>query len=200
MQATREDCKDEPPWLIDQLLSRRRDELVQQWEEREERLRTAKAKETDIEERLRKRQRVANGTDAAMSRQSSEDDSDWLLTEREEIDTDSWDALSGLSRESRDVLEQLGLGGKQKREQGENHAEEEIKVRGSLLTHRPHRKITLVDLLHVENPLAAFSIYSRITPPFVPFFIATLSGKRPGSRCGGVGEIATSLFAPATLY
>lgn len=57
------------------------------------------------------------------------DEAEWLLDDWEDRDTGSHDALSGLSKESREVLERIGLGGPRKKEEDDDILEEEIKVR-----------------------------------------------------------------------
>lgn len=119
--------------MIEQLLRRKRDELVRSWEDREQRLEDVRLKERAREERVRKKRRFEA---SLASRETGEDDDgdEWMLDDWDgESSTPSApkDALSGLSKESRDVLERMGLGGpsnKQKPEDGET-LEEEIKVR-----------------------------------------------------------------------
>ncbi|PFH60170.1 hypothetical protein XA68_11358 [Ophiocordyceps unilateralis] len=127
--------RDEPPWLVEQLMRRKREELAQRWEERENRLEAARQKEKAAEERSRKRKRR---DDAAAPRpDAEEDDAEWLLDDRRETaGVGSGDALSGLSKESRELLEGLGLGGPKKmRDDQEEMPGEEIKIYYTSRTH-----------------------------------------------------------------
>ncbi|KAM4055814.1 helicase [Hirsutella rhossiliensis] len=126
--------KDEPPWLIEQLLRRKREDLAQRWEEREKRLEAIRHREKSLEERSRKRQRRDNPP-AGASKPVVDEDAEWLLDDWESREADSQDALSGLSKESRAVLEQLGLGGPKKHQDEEDMMEEGIKIYYTSRTH-----------------------------------------------------------------
>ncbi|KAL3952462.1 hypothetical protein ACCO45_012405 [Purpureocillium lilacinum] len=112
--------KDEPQWLIDQLLRRKRDELVRRWEDREKRLEDIRLKERAREDRASKRRRIDERQASGAGRQSR-------LGPR--------DALSGLSKESREVLERMGLGAPKKRDEDDDVLEEEIKIYYTSRTH-----------------------------------------------------------------
>ncbi|PHH78376.1 hypothetical protein CDD80_6999 [Ophiocordyceps camponoti-rufipedis] len=135
LEATGAACKDEPSWLVEQLLRRKREELAQRWEEREKRLEAARQTEKAAEERSRKRQRREEIPRSRLDAQ--EDDTEWLIENRESASgVDCGDALSGLSKESRQVLENFGLGGpKNTREQQEEMPGEEIKIYYTSRTH-----------------------------------------------------------------
>ncbi|PHH92507.1 hypothetical protein CDD83_7144 [Cordyceps sp. RAO-2017] len=126
--------KDEPPWLIEQLLRRKREELVRRWEEREKRLEDVRLKEMALEERSRKRQRKDNFS-VSKPKSAEDDEAEWLLDDEETRGPGSSDALSGLSKESREVLERIGLGGPKKREDEEEILQEEIKIYYTSRTH-----------------------------------------------------------------
>lgn len=103
--------------------------MVQRWEDREKTLAAIRLKEKALEERGRKRRRVEAPEDAGSSKDVDAHEAEWLLEDWEDRDTGPRDSLSGLSRESRDVLERLGLDGPRKREDDEEILTEEIKVR-----------------------------------------------------------------------
>ncbi|KAG6008263.1 hypothetical protein E4U21_004725 [Claviceps maximensis] len=128
--------KDEPAWLVDQLLKRRRDELVQRWQDREKRLAAIRLKEKALEERGRKRRRL-EAPEYSDSRKDVDDhETEWLLEDLDDHDARPRDALSGLSKESRDVLERLGLGGPHRKNEGEDEVlDEEIKIYYTSRTH-----------------------------------------------------------------
>ncbi|KAJ6443587.1 metaphase-anaphase transition protein (Mlo2) [Purpureocillium lavendulum] len=128
--------KDEPSWLIDQLLRRKRDELVRRWEDREQRLEMVRLRERAREDRARKRRRVDEAAAYGAGRQSVEDeDAEWLLDDRPGAESGPQDALSGLSKESREVLERMGLGAPKKRDEDDDFLEEEIKIYYTSRTH-----------------------------------------------------------------
>lgn len=104
---------------------------MRKWEDQEQRLESIRAKEKVREERSRKKRRIE---DYAASRSTEDDEeAEWLL--------DDWDgnqksgpqdALSGLSKESREVLEKLGLGAPKQQNDENEGLEEGIKVRNFL--------------------------------------------------------------------
>ncbi|KAF7562953.1 hypothetical protein G7046_g1190 [Stylonectria norvegica] len=125
--------KDEPSWLVEQLLRRKRDELANRWKDREKRLEGLRAKEKVLEERGNKRRRI-EGPTAASSRVVDED-AEWLLDDMDDRDAGPKDALSNLSKESRDVLTKLGLGSTRKQDEDDDILEEEIKIYYTSRTH-----------------------------------------------------------------
>ncbi|KAG5981508.1 hypothetical protein E4U55_002863 [Claviceps digitariae] len=127
--------KDEPAWLVDQLLKRRRDELVQRWQDREKRLAAVRLKEKALEERGRKRRRLEAAEDSGSRKDIDAHEAEWLLEDLDDRDARPRDALSGLSKESREVLERLGLGGPRKKEGDEEVLDEEIKIYYTSRTH-----------------------------------------------------------------
>ncbi|CAH0026075.1 unnamed protein product [Clonostachys rhizophaga] len=101
--------KDEPEWIVEQLLRQKRDELAKRWQEREERLEAARRKEQAQEDRARKRRRV----DEVRSQKRTIDEDDEFLLDFQSDDAashGSGDAQSGLSKEAREVLARFGLG------------------------------------------------------------------------------------------
>ncbi|KAM5341850.1 hypothetical protein ACJ41O_014881 [Fusarium nematophilum] len=134
IQESAESYKDEPSWLVDQLLRRKREELVSRWEEREKRLEALRLKEKAQEERARKRRRVDDSL-PIRSRVIEDEDAEWLLDDPDERDRGPQDALSGLSKESRDVLASIGLGGLKKQDDEQDLLEEEIKIYYTSRTH-----------------------------------------------------------------
>ncbi|KAG6041510.1 hypothetical protein E4U41_003813 [Claviceps citrina] len=136
LQEAGESFKDEPAWLVDQLLKRRRDELAQRWQDREKRLAAIRLNEKALEDRGRKRRRLEAPSDRGNRKNVDSEEAEWLLEDWEDRDdAGPRDALSGLSRESREVLERLGLGGPRKKEDAEEVLEEEIKIYYTSRTH-----------------------------------------------------------------
>lgn len=102
---------------------------MRSWEEREKRLEAARLKERALEERVRKRRRLDGGL--THHRPSDDDDAQWLLDDPGDRATGPQDALSGLSKESREILSKIGLGGRKRQDTDEEEPwlEEGIKVR-----------------------------------------------------------------------
>lgn len=132
LQEARSEFKDEPDWLIDQLLRRKQDELLKRWEDREKRLEMLRQKEKMSEDRAKKRRRME--THSASLQSEDEIDAEFLLEDWETRGAPSSnDPLSGLSKESRAVLERMGLGSRKgNQEEDDKNLDEEIKVCGIL--------------------------------------------------------------------
>lgn len=119
--------------MITQLLRRKREELVRKWEDQEQRLEAIRLQEKAREERVRKKRRI----DEYIASRETEDDEDaeWLLDDYDDDRTSGpKDALSGLSKESREVLEKLGLGTPKRQNDEKEGLEEGIKVRNLIPT------------------------------------------------------------------
>ncbi|KAF4120911.1 chromosome transmission fidelity protein 1 [Geosmithia morbida] len=142
LQQASEAYKDEPSWMIDQLLRQKRNELLRQWEDREKRLEAARLKERALEERVRKRRRIEDGLTSTLSHRSTEDeDAEWLLDSTSNDKNDLQDPLSGLSRESKEILTKIGLG----KYKGPRAAEEEVKLEEGIkiyYTSRTHSQLS----------------------------------------------------------
>jgi chromosome transmission fidelity protein 1 len=152
LQEAGEAYKDEPSWVVEQLLSRKRGELLRQWEDREKRLASFRLKEKVQEERGRKRRRVEDISTAIET--TADEDAEWLL-DSDDHDVQQEDALSGLSKESREILEKIGLGSRMRQTAGEEEIiEEKIKVRVSTLL-QPIFIVTVDDrsTIHPEHIL-----------------------------------------------
>ncbi|KAJ4122892.1 ATP-dependent DNA helicase chl1 [Fusarium equiseti] len=133
IQESAEAYKDEPSWLVEQLLRRKREELVSRWEEREKRLETLRLKEKAQEERARKRRRVDDMMQR--SRAIEDEDAEFLLDDPDDRNDTPQDSLSGLSKETREVLASIGLGGARKIEEEDDLVEEPIKIYYTSRTH-----------------------------------------------------------------
>ncbi|KAL7945023.1 helicase C-terminal domain-containing protein [Trichoderma barbatum] len=132
LQEAGESYKDEPAWIVEQLLSRKRGELLRQWEDREKRLASFRLKEKIQEERSRKRRRVEDVSAAVET--AADEDAEWLL-DSDDHEAQQEHALSGLSKESREILEKIGLGGRTKQVDDEDILEEKIKIYYTSRTH-----------------------------------------------------------------
>lgn len=127
---------------MEQLLRQKREELVKRWEDREKRLQGVRLKEKALEDRARKRRRLEDhGSSSAAGgngrrMQVDDEDAEWLVSDPSDRDAGQGDALSGLSKESRDILTKIGLGGHRgpgAKEDEDDMREEGVKVRGPLL-------------------------------------------------------------------
>lgn len=139
--------------MVEQILRTKRDDLARRWEEREKRLQAVRLKEKALEERAKKKRRMDDGgypSTVGGKRQrykEDEEDAEWLVGDAD--DRDVGDALSNLSKESRDILSKIGLGGYkggQEAKENEELLEEGVKVRNTLLLHsylgRDHEIVT----------------------------------------------------------
>lgn len=113
LQIDPKQAENEPEWIIEQMLQRKRKELVVKWEEREARLAKIRGMERLIEERGNKRRRI-DGPSAKPARKEDEEQAEFLLDDWEEhedgLGEDEHDPLSGLSKETRALLQKVGMG------------------------------------------------------------------------------------------
>lgn len=158
--------KDEPSWVVEQLLSRKRGELLRQWEDREKRLASFRLKEKAQEERGRKRRRVEDA--AAAIETTADEDAEWLL-DTDDHDVRQEDALSGLSKESREILEKIGLGNRTRQaDNDEEIIEEKIKVR--VLTLIPSLLIVIGDNRSTIHPERIHNYHNLLQNCAVQYF------------------------------
>ncbi|KAJ3579672.1 hypothetical protein NPX13_g893 [Xylaria arbuscula] len=75
--------KDEPDWVVEQLLKRKRAEIVDLWEEREATMRDIRAREALMEQREKKRRKYDEGAVSREVRDKDDIDEEWLLDEEE---------------------------------------------------------------------------------------------------------------------
>ncbi|KAI1082538.1 DNA repair helicase [Whalleya microplaca] len=153
--------KDEPDWIVNQMLKRKREEILKQWEEREARLKRIRAKEKALEERGSKRRRIEDGS-TKKSDNAVQNDDEWLLGEEQDA-SEGVDNASGYSNETRTLMEKLGMGSLQSKEDDEDIGENEIKIYYASRTHsqlsqfiselrRPSFPTSLPDSLLGSNP------------------------------------------------
>jgi chromosome transmission fidelity protein 1 len=153
----KEDFKDEPQWIIDQLLRRKRDELSRQWEERERKLVNIKMREKAMEDRANKRRRV-DKVDARRIMSEADEDEEFLLDWQGGSADDEQDPLSGLTASAKQILTQIGLGkgNASKDDEVDEKADNQVKVSKSGHQGTEIRMVTrCLDLLYFKN---AFSV------------------------------------------
>ncbi|GJC77202.1 ATP-dependent DNA helicase chl1 [Colletotrichum liriopes] len=137
LKVNMDDFKDEPGWIVEQMLRRKREELARTWEEREKKLEQIRQKEKAIEARSAKRRRFDDGPSKSKPREANDDD-EWLLDEPDASGPHDGDAMSGLSKETKDILTRFGLGNL-KMEQEEDKVADGIKI---YYTSRTHSQLT----------------------------------------------------------
>ncbi|KAK1960787.1 DNA repair helicase [Colletotrichum sublineola] len=137
LKVNMDDFKDEPGWIVEQMLRRKREELARTWEEREKKLEQIRQKEKAVEARSAKRRRFDDGASGPTSRDADEDD-EWLLDEADASGPTDGDAMSGLSKETKDTLTRFGLGSL-RTEQEEDKVADGVKI---YYTSRTHSQLT----------------------------------------------------------
>ncbi|KAI1424269.1 helicase C-terminal domain-containing protein [Xylaria sp. FL1777] len=78
--------KDEPSWVLEQLLKRKRAEVVDLWEERETKLREIRAREAIMEQREKKRRKYGQSNAGKEAKDLSSTEEEWLLDEQDDED------------------------------------------------------------------------------------------------------------------
>ncbi|KAK7976678.1 hypothetical protein PG989_015141 [Apiospora arundinis] len=129
--------KDEPDWVIDQMLKRKRDEVIKRWEEREARLESVRAREKALEIRSTKRRRLNERTTGPDTDYEPDEDQ-WLLDERDE-DGAPGGETSNYSKDTRALMEKLGMMPKRDAEEDDDATDEGIKI---YYTSRTHSQLT----------------------------------------------------------
>lgn len=133
LQIDPQQAKQEPDWIIEQMLARKRKELVAKWGEREARLEKIRQREKRMEERGSKRRRL-EGPSAKSKRKDKDEDeeAEFLLDDWDENGdgqgSAEQDPLSSLSKETRALLQKVGMGSTQPNETEDDTPDDEIKV------------------------------------------------------------------------
>jgi len=127
---------DEPDWIVQQMLKRRREELTSAWTEREARLESIRAREKAIEARGAKRRKVHDDTHGDFPEQSEDDQ--WLLADTS-ADSQDDDAGSGFSKETQALMAKLGMGPLKPQRDEDVPGTDEIKI---YYTSRTHSQLT----------------------------------------------------------
>ena len=169
VEQVSEEFKAEPDWVIDQMLKRKRDEVIKRWEEREARLARVRAKERAQEIRGAKRRRLDEA--AAHAAEQSEDEDEWLLEDREDQGGQA-DPHSGYSKETRALMEKVGMISKRDEAEEDDVGEQEIKVRQQpILSTRRSQKVidpicrSTTPREHILNSHSSFrSCAGRLSP------------------------------------
>lgn len=131
LQIDPKQVEGEPDWIIEQMLQRKRKELVVRWEEREARLEKIRHREKRMEDRGSKRRRL-EGSTSKSARKKEEEDAEFLLDDWEETGqaptSDDLDPFAGLSKETRALLSKVDMRSAADDATEEENVENEIKV------------------------------------------------------------------------
>lgn len=162
----------EPDWMVDQMLRRKREEIVGRWKEREERLAQIQASEKASEVRLSKRRRLEDPASKRKGRDVDED-AEFLLDDWQKGEEGDGGPMSVFSKETRALMEKVGLGVPKKHggdgEEGVSQ-ENEIKVYSSeSADYRACCSLSL-DLLHIKNSFPAVAVRLRASKAKVSLF------------------------------
>jgi len=128
INASREGMEGEPSWVIDHTLRRKREELAERWEAREAKLARIRAEEQSMEGRGNKRRKIGAGASKVKDGVTDEEAA-FLLNDWNDPDSNvaDDDPTSLFSKETRALMEKIGLGPATK-EIDEDDPEEELKV------------------------------------------------------------------------
>ncbi|KAJ9144707.1 ATP-dependent RNA helicase chl1 [Pleurostoma richardsiae] len=137
LQLPPNQLKDEPQWIVDQMLRRKRADLTRRWEEREQRLRRIREREKMMEVRSSKRRRIDEPAGLRKKDAAVDEEAEFLLKDPESGDGfDENDPLAHLSKETRALMEQVGMGSATKKMNEEaDQPEDEIKIYYTSRTH-----------------------------------------------------------------
>ncbi|KAH6649534.1 helicase C-terminal domain-containing protein [Chaetomium tenue] len=176
--ATAAGMRDEPEWMVQAALRRKREELGRRWEERERALERVRVRERELEERRVGEGRGGGGAGGGRKRVRADDGTRREVDEEKEFLVGEWEGAGGaeaaggeveeggLSRETRELMERVGLGGGKRRddEDGEGEVEDEVKI---YYTSRTHSQLTQF-ISELRRP--AF-------PPSIPTEMLSSNGK-----------------------
>ncbi|PNH28456.1 hypothetical protein VD0002_g65 [Verticillium dahliae] len=132
------DLEDEPDWIIEQTLQRKRDDISKKWKQREQRLEQIRLKEKARAARSAKRRRIDDGNQKKVLKNPEDEEAEWLLDDADEPTSQS-DALSGLGKETLEILSRYGLGGLKRDKEDEEILEDGVKI---FYTSRTHSQLS----------------------------------------------------------
>ncbi|RNJ58024.1 ATP-dependent DNA helicase chl1 [Verticillium nonalfalfae] len=136
--STDVNLEDEPDWIIEQTLKRKRDDISKKWKQREQRLEQIRVKEKAREARSAKRRRIDDGNQKKVRKNPEDEEAEWLLDDADEPTSQS-DALSGLGKETLEILSRYGLGGLKRDKEDEDILEDGVKI---FYTSRTHSQLS----------------------------------------------------------
>lgn len=147
------------------MLKRKREEIVQRWEEREARLKRLRSREKLEEKRGSKRRRIDHPS--AKSGPSSKDAEDeWLLNDPGDEELQADGEASSFSKETRSLMEKLGMGLPMRGDEEDDRNDERIKVNNPYPI--THVLLTATDLLHITDSFAVDTVHSRTQKTGIP--------------------------------
>lgn len=174
LQIDPKQAENDPEWIIEQMLQRKRKDLVVRWEEREARLEKIRQREKRMEERGNKRRRLEESVPKS-KRKEEEEDAEFLLDDWNEGQdvplVDESDPFAGLSKETRALLQKVDMGSAVGGETEDDTPENEIKV--STLSNEAVLLVIdiMTDLLHIQDAFSANSVRRGIAPTKFSVFI-----------------------------
>ncbi|KAL1860654.1 hypothetical protein VTK73DRAFT_7216 [Phialemonium thermophilum] len=138
ISAARAGMDGEPDWIIESMLRRQREDLARRWEEREAKLARIRAKERAMEERGRKRRRLAEASSAKAKSAVPDEEAEFLLDDwnggEDELDAAGHNG-SIFSKETRALMEKLGMAPSKQDDEEDGDEENEVKIFYASRTH-----------------------------------------------------------------
>lgn len=182
--ATARGMEGEPAWMVEAALRRKREELRAAWEEKEKVLESVRRREREAEVRQRaKRARVTAGAgDAGEGRGKRgavmDEEREFLVGVADE---DEGDGEGGLSKETRALMEKVGMGGGagKRAEEGEEAVEDDVKVSLVLLDRvsgvmANEKQIYYTSRTHSQLTQFISELRRPVFPPSLPEGIVSL--------------------------
>lgn len=156
--------ENEPEWIIEQMLRRKRNELVTKWEEREARLEKIRQREKKMEERGSKRRRLDGPNLNSKRKGEDEEEAEFLLDDWEDDNpakgSHTQDPLAGLSKETRALLQNVGMGSGEVKGDEHEAPDNEIKI---YYTSRTHSQLTQF-IAELRRPAFPPSLPENLVP------------------------------------
>lgn len=190
MSASREGLEGEPDWIIDHALRRKREELERQWKEREARMARIREEEKSSAELHGNKRRKMGSSASKAKHGTSDEETAFLLDDWNESGKVADDSpMSLFSKETRALMEKVGLGAPTKETEEDDDHEDQLKVNAleaSVIFGRAPR-LTRPDNLYLENPFPAVSVYLRTSTTHLPplYIFIRRRWNRRGGRCSG---------------
>lgn len=147
--------------MVEHMLRRKREEIVQRWKDREARLAKVRAMEKELEERGSKRRRV--GEAATKQRRDVDEEAEFLLDDwQDDGEVNADDPLSMFSKETRALMEKAGVAFSRDHED-EVDEPDEIKI---FYTSRTHSQLSqfIAELRRPSFPSSVPSLDSNAQP------------------------------------
>lgn len=134
--------KDEPQWVIGNMIKKETEDILKRWEEREQRLAKLRAKEKSTERSAKRRRIDITNPSLPALKKDVDEEIEFLLDD--DTNGDAPNELAGLSKKIRAKLESVGLASRSEQVTRQSAVEEEIVDSGIKIyyTSRTHSQIT----------------------------------------------------------